>query len=207
MFNRVTFLIIISLVCISVVGTVILVGRFTREEYKPVTIPPPLPEIPKEEVKEVVFQYTPDVYRDPFKIPVNIGIAMERAKKEAALGKQVQAIPQMNIPATPSKVEPAEMPPTKEIKPKETKIAKEVKVVERVTPENRGLGVKEESPQIKVTGIIYDDAPFAIIEFEGKSGIFEEGEELSEDLIVKKINLDSVELKWKNKLYNIKLGG
>lgn len=212
MFNRVTFLIVIGLVCISIVGTIILVSRFTREEYQPVTIPPPLPEIPKEEVKEVVFQYTPDVYRDPFRVPINIRIAMEKAKKETTLTKPVQTVPK-TISVTPPKVESFKTPPVEETKPKETKIIeetkpkKEVEVVERVTPEKEKIEVKEESPPVKVTGIIYDDAPFAIIEFEGKSGIFEEGEELNKDLIVKKIHLDSVELKWKDKLYNIKLGG
>lgn len=201
MFNRVTFLIVIGLVCISVVGTVIFVSRFTREEYQPVTISTPLLEIPKEEVRGMVFSYTPDVYRDPFRVPINIRIAMEKAKREVTLVKPVQTVPQ-NISITSPKVEPVKVPLVEETKPK-----KEAKVLKSVTPEKENIEIREESPPVKVTGIIYDDAPFAIIEFEGKSGIFEEGEELNKDLIVKKIHLDSVELKWKDKLYNIKLGG
>lgn len=212
MSSRVTFIITIALVCISVVGTFILVSRFTREEYQPVTIPPPLPEIPKEEVKEVVFQYTPDVYRDPFKMPMNIKIAMERTKGETISVKPIQTIPQ-TASITPPKVEPVKTPPVEEIKLQKTKIVEESKpkkepeVVEKETSEVKQIKPEEKFPSIKVTGIIYDDAPFTIVEFEGKSGIFEEGEKLNEGLVIKKIYLDSVDLLWKDKVYNIKLGG
>ncbi|MBC7319396.1 hypothetical protein H5T89_02025 [bacterium] len=208
MYNRVTFLIIIALVCISVLGTVILVGRFTREEYQPATIPPPLPEIPKEEVKEVAFQYAPDVYRDPFKKPITVKIATEKTE-EAILAKPAQP-----TPVTTLKLEPVRVPPVKETKPQETRVIeekrpeREVKVNKKVASEPKQVESKGEAPPlVKITGIIYDNAPFAIIEFEGKSGIFEEGDKLSQDLIVKKIYLDSVDLKWKDRVYNIKLGG
>ncbi|HON73304.1 MAG TPA: hypothetical protein PK512_08235, partial [bacterium] len=62
-------------------------------------------------------------------------------------------------------------------------------------------------PKVIVTGIIYDDEPFAILEFEGRSGIFEKGDKLSGDLSVKKIYADSVDIDWKGRVYNIKLGG
>lgn len=204
MSNRVTFLITIALVCISVLGTVILVSRFTREEYQPTTVLPPLPEIPKEEVKEVAFQYAPEVYRDPFKAPTTVRVAMEKPKEETVSVKPVQPTPVATL-----KPEPVKVSPIKETKVIEAKKPEgEVKVNEKVTSELKPVEPKREVlPSVKLTGIIYDDNPLAIIEFEGKSGIFKEGERLNQDLIVKKIYLDSLDLKWKDKVYNIKLGG
>ncbi len=209
MYSRVTFLIIIALVCISILGTVILVKKFTREEYQPFTIPPPLPEIPKEETTEILFQYSPEVYRDPFKMPINVKVAIEKTK-EIALIRQPQPTPIVTSESKPIKV-----PPIKETKPQKSSMIEEVKpekeikkVDKRELPEVEKVESKEELPsKIKLTGVIYDDAPFVIIEFENKSGIFEEGDKLIEDLIVKKIYPDSVDLKWKGKVYNIKLGG
>lgn len=208
MYNKVTFLVIIVLVCISILGTFILVNRFTREEHQLFTIPPPLPEIPKEEVTEVLFQYSPEVYRDPFKVPINVRIAVEKAKETAPV-RQVQP-----TPIATSEAKPIKATPIKEAKPQKTSVAeevkptKEIKLDKREIPEVEQAESKEELPyKIKLTGVIYDDAPFAIIEFENKSGIFEEGDELSKDLIVKKIYLDAVDLKWKGKVYNIRLGG
>ena len=202
MYNRVIFLIIIALVCVSVVGTVIFVSRFTREEYQTPIFPPPLPEIPKEEVKEIAFQYTPEVYRDPFKIPIKI--ATEKPKEEVLPVKVVQT-PPPPPKTTPIMIEQIQ-PSIRETKPQEVKTPKEVQ------PEIKQTEVKEKIPEeplpnIRVTGIIYDNNPFAIIEFEARSGIFEIGDKLSKDLIVKKIYRDSVDLDWKGRVYNIKLGG
>lgn len=212
MYSRITFLVIIGLVCMSVVGTFVLVSRFTREEYQPAPIPPPLPEIPKEEVKEVVFQYTPDVYRDPFKVPIRI--ATEKPREEIPSVKVVPtppvSEPVVTVPSQPlaKETKPQEVKPvmaTKETKSQETKPVAEVK------PEIEQIRVKEEieevPPKVRVTGILYDEEPFAIIEFEGHSGIFEVGDKLGKDLIVKKIHVDSVDLDWKGKIYNTKLGG
>jgi len=194
-YNRVTFLVIIVLVCMSVLGTFVLVSRFTREEYQPAPIPPPLPEIPKEEVKEVAFQYTPDVYRDPFKVPVNIRIVTEKPREE---NFPVKVVSTPSI--SESVVRVPSQPSIKEVKPQEVKAeTKQTKVKEEIK--------EEVSPRVKVTGILYDEEPFAIIEFEGHSGIFEVGDKLSKDLIVKKIHIDSVDLDWKGKIYSIKLGG
>ncbi|MGC8971320.1 MAG: hypothetical protein ACP5K2_03855 [bacterium] len=194
MYSRVTFLIIITLVCMSVMGTFILVTRFTREEYQPAPISPSLPEIPKEEVKEVVFQYTPDVYRDPFKAPVRI--AIEKPREETPpISKPVISVPSQTL--------------TEETKPKRVKPLLEAKPETKQIRANREIKeIKEEGPpKLKVTGILYDEEPFAIIEFEGRSGIFEMGDKLSKDLIVRKIYIDSVDLDWRGKTYNIKLGG
>lgn len=209
MYSRITFLIIIALVCISILGTIILVNRFTREEHQPFTIPPPLPEIPKEETTEILFQYSPEVYRDPFKMPINIRVAAEKAKEITPI-RQTQPIPIVTSESKPIKVSPVkETKPQKTSMIEEVKPEKEIKEVDKEKlPEVEQVESKEELPsKIKLTGVIYDDAPFVIIEFENKSGIFEEGDELIKDLMVRKIYPDSVDLKWKGKVYNIKLGG
>jgi len=202
-YSRVIFLITIALVCVSVVGTVILVSRFTREEYQAPTVPPPLPEIPKEEVKEIAFQYTPEVYRDPFKVPIKI--ATEKPKEEAPPVKVVQTLPSSTPKPAPVTIEQPQ-PSIKETKPQEVKAPKEVQPEIRKTEVREKIS-EEPLPNIRVTGIIYDSNPFAIIEFEAHSGIFEIGDKLSKDLMVKKIYKDSVDLDWKGRIYNIKLGG
>ncbi|HPO83108.1 MAG TPA: hypothetical protein PK487_09145, partial [bacterium] len=114
------------------------------------------------------------------------------------------------ISAPGEEVSPAVIPvqkaqPVAESKPETVQTEGKVPVVTRTEEEK--IQQKISLPKVIVTGIIYDDEPFAILEFEGKSGIFEKGDKLSGDLSVKKIYADSVDIDWKGRVYNIKLGG
>lgn len=198
--NKIIFSIIISLVCISIVGTVILINRFTKEEFQQIPpIPPPVPEVPEKTVQPA-FYYPPEIYRDPFKSPIKARLFVEQVKQESP--KEV-LIPKEEVKPEVTSAEKSQ--PI--IKPKTETIQSENKVREITRVEE--VKTKEESflPKVKVTGIIYDEEPFAILEFEGRSGIFEKGDKLHENLLVKSIYIDSVDLDWKDKVYNIKLGG
>lgn len=179
--------------CISMVSTFILINRFTREESQETyPIPPPIPEVPERTVQST-FHYPPEIFRDPFKPHLRIGLSAgkieqkaskEEIKSEAPLEERVKSIAK---------------PGAKAIQSEETR--KITKVEEIRTKEEVSL------PRVKVTGIIYDEDPIAILEFEGKSGIFGKGDKLHGGLLIKDIYLDSIDIVWKDKVYNIKLGG
>lgn len=193
--------IIISLVCVSVLVTFIFISRFTKEEFHQISpIPPSIPEVPEKTVKSV-FYYPPEIYRDPFKAPIRIRPQEKLTEKE---------IPKQEIPKQISlpkeKIKPV-VAPSKESEPLVESKSKITQVENRASEIIKTEQEMEVLPRIVVTGIIYDSEPFAILEFNGESGIFVKGDNLSKDLLVKDIYRDSVDIDWKGKIYNIKLGG
>ena len=203
--SRIIFIVIISLVCISIAGTAIFINRFTKEEFQEIpSIPPPLPELPEKTVQSV-FYYPPEIYRDPFKVPIRIKPLEEVVKAEVPKQETSQEISAPGEEVSPAVIPVQKAQPVAESKPETVQTEGKVPVVTKTEEEK--IQQKISLPKVIVTGIIYDDEPFAILEFEGKSGIFEKGDKLSGDLSVKKIYADSVDIAWKGRVYNIKLGG
>ncbi len=203
--SRIIFIVIISLVCISLAGTVIFINRFTKEEFQEIpSIPPPVPELPEKTVQSV-FYYPPEIYRDPFKVPIRIKPLEEMVKTEVPQQETSQKVSAPEEESSPAVTPVQKVQPVVKSKPETVQTEGKVPVVTRT--EGEKIQQKISLPKVIVTGIIYDDEPFAILEFEGRSGIFEKGDKLSGDLSVKKIYADSVDIAWKGRVYNIKLRG
>jgi hypothetical protein len=181
--NRISFIIVISLVCISVLITFWFTDRFLGEEYSPVNALPPLPQIPKESV-EMAFLYSPEVFRDPFKSPVLAKPKLVITPKTETTKTEI---------TFPNVVTKTEVTTTGIVQKAEKPVVHPVK-----TPT---------LPKFKITGIIYDETPLVIIEFNGKSSILEKGNEIIRGLKIKRIYIDSIDVSWEGKDYNIKLGG
>ncbi|MGB9682817.1 MAG: hypothetical protein ACP5RW_03485 [bacterium] len=178
--SRVSLIMVISLVCVSLFITFWFSTRFLGEEYLSINPLPSLPLIPKESV-ETAFLYPPEVFRDPFKGPI-----ISRPKIETTPVVETREI----------------LPPPKVTTPIEH-------VPSKVTQEKPKSQVVQPPPlpRFKVTGIIYDENPIAIVEFNGQSSILGEESEITKDLKVRKIYIDSIDVLWKGKNYNVKLGG
>jgi len=166
--NRISFIIVISLVCISVLITFWFTDRFLGEEYSPVNALPPLPE----------------VFRDPFKSPVLAKPKLVITPKTETTKTEI---------TFPNVVTKTEVTTTGIVQKAEKPVVHPVK-----TPT---------LPKFKITGIIYDETPLVIIEFNGKSSILEKGNEIIRGLKIKRIYIDSIDVSWEGKDYNIKLGG
>jgi len=177
--SRISFIVVISLVCVSLLVTFLFLNRFLKEEYVSINPVPSLPQIPKESV-EMAFLYPPEVFRDPFKGPTI-------PKPKLVATPKIETV---EVSAPPSFTSPQYIPP-KKIQQKPI-----IQVVE--TPP---------LPRFKITGIIYDESPIAIIEFDGKSNILGKDGEITKGLKIKRIYIDSIDVSWEGKDYNIKLGG
>lgn len=181
--NRTSFIIVISLVCISVIITFWFTNKFLGEEYVQINVLPPFPQIPKE-TTEMAFLYSPEVFRDPFKSPL-------LSKPKLIIAPKVETAK-------------TELPPPK--------VVPEVEVTtpKRTQKEEKSIVYPAKTPvlpKFKITGIIYDENPIVIIEFNGRSSILEKNREIIKGLKIKRIYIDSLDLSWEGKDYNIKLGG